>query len=95
MTTEHKPTSRPHEQRGLVEIRWASGGDPDDVVAPWPHVNQRVAATSNPAVSPQTADECSDCGHEHVNGRSGSCSKFTCDCREWVAPVAAPAKRPG
>lgn len=34
---------------------------------------------------------CSDCGHEHVNGNSGSCSKFTCDCREWVAPIAGAA----
>lgn len=30
------------EQRGLVEIRWASDGDPDDVVAPWPRSNDDI-----------------------------------------------------
>lgn len=35
MSAEHKPQSGP-ERRGAVEIRWASDGDPDDVVAPWP-----------------------------------------------------------
>lgn len=35
MTEDSKPQNR-HEHRGAVEIRWASDGDPDDVVAPYP-----------------------------------------------------------
>lgn len=31
-----------------------------------------------------TSDTCA-CGHEHTNGRSGSCSKFTCPCQKWSA----------
>jgi hypothetical protein len=31
------------EHRGPVEIRWDDDGDPDDVVAPYPDRDQRVA----------------------------------------------------
>lgn len=37
---EESATPSGPEQRGAVEIRWASDGDPDDVVAPWPHSKQ-------------------------------------------------------
>lgn len=60
------------------------------------HDCEKLAGQGNaPKVSPPSGDECADCGHEHINGRSGSCSKFLCGCREWVAPVGSiPAINP-
>jgi hypothetical protein len=34
-----------NEQRGCVEIRWASDGDPDDVVTPWPRSSDGLPVT--------------------------------------------------
>ena len=34
-----------NEQRGCVEIRWQSDGDPDDVVAPWPSAHAGAPVT--------------------------------------------------
>ncbi len=36
---------------------------------------------------PRSTPLCADCGHEHVNGDTGSCSVFLCDCKEYVAPI--------
>lgn len=62
--------------------RWITSGELPDG-SPQPCFCGFAAALA--AVAPAEDDTCL-CGHPHVNGRSGSCSKFTCVCNHWIKP---------